>query len=33
MRTQEEIVQRYEVRKVKDLLGFEAQEYLGYLDI
>ena len=32
MRTQEEIVERYQQRRVKDLLGFEVGEYIHYLD-
>ncbi len=32
MRTQEEIVKRFEERKSKDLLCFEVNEYIPYLD-
>lgn len=33
MRTQDEIVMRYEGRKEADMLGFEANEYLFMLDL
>jgi len=32
MRTQEEILQRFQAAKARDLLGFEVDEYLGLLD-
>lgn len=32
MRTQEEIVKRFHERKANDMLGFEVNEYIPYLD-
>lgn len=32
MRTQQEIIERYNQRKAGDMLGFESDQYLSYLD-